>query len=228
MLLTSKIEVTLMDKMGSDAQIARDASASLGRSDLDPERVDGLIRFLTDEVHTSPFEHQILKVHVRGPINMSHQWQRHRTQSYSQRSLRYTKSDIEFYFPARERPLKNYGNGAHPDIRAHENQMEVWSIWLKEVKDLYEHVERVYETGAQLGIANEVIRGILPTDTMTTFIATANLGNWFKFLSLRNGVLGHPQYEIVQGARQVESFIEQEFPLAHKHWKAALLKMREK
>lgn len=227
MQFTSDITVTYMDSMGSDEQIARDASASLGRSTINPDRVNGLVRFLTEENHTSPFEHQILKVHVKCPLNMAHQWHRHRTQSYNQRSLRYTGSDLEFYFPPIARPLKNYGTGAHPDIRDHENQGSVRALWFANVEKLYQHVEEVYSIGENLGIANEVIRGVLPTDTMTTFIATANLGNWFRFLYLRNGDVGHPQWEIASGAKQVESLIAKHFPIAHQHWKAAMVRLSD-
>ena len=49
---------------------------------------------------------------------------------------------------------------------------------------------------------------------------TANLNNWLKFLDLRNGDKGHPQWEIVQCAQMVQARLTELYPITMGAWRS--------
>lgn len=215
----SDMGVDLVQFMGSDEMVARAARVSTGKDQLEQGKIKGLINYLVREGHTSTLEHCVLTVRVEAPLFVRDQWVRHRTQSVNIESARYSKMKPVFYVPSKERPLVNAGSGAHPDLvqdsrfydeveTAHENV--AWKAW-------YE-----YESLVDSGVATEVARNVLPVSLYTSFYATANLNNWFKFLWLRNGENGHPQYEIVQVAKKVEAIIADLYPLSYKAWRETI------
>lgn len=84
------------------------------------------------------------------------------------------------------------------------------------------HAEEAWEAYEHLlwaGVATEVARNVLPVGTYTAWYMTGNLHAWFNFLYLRDGEVGHPQYEIVQLAQQVWPIIEEHWPIAASAWK---------
>lgn len=56
----------------------------------------------------------------------------------------------------------------------------------------------------------------IPTGTRVRW----EVHGWFKFLSLRDGQEGHPQYEIVQGALQVADHLRGLYPVTFAAWEA--------
>ena len=61
-------------------------------------------------------------------------------------------------------------------------------------------------------------RLVLPVSTYSSMYATTNLRAWLHWISLRTSEpeahwQGHPQWEIVQAAKQVEAFLTGIFPL---------------
>src|ERR1700689_3525097 len=64
-----------------------------------------LLRFLYENKHSTPFEMAGLTVEVQAPIFVFREWHRHRTQSYSEMSARYTPLPDTNYIPTVERLL---------------------------------------------------------------------------------------------------------------------------
>lgn len=217
--LRSDMLVTEIQHMGDDAMIARAARASTGKDLVDLNKIEGLIGYLMREGHTSPFEHCVLTVRVEAPIFVAREWERHRTQSYSELSLRFSEAVPEFYVTGADRPIVNEGSGAHPKLVAGTDYQHTLAGYAH--ANASSMAWRHYEALLEDGIATEVARNVLPLSTYTTFWATANLNNWFKFLSLRNGDKGAPQWEIVQAAQQVEAIIARLYPVSYKAWKSA-------
>ena len=216
--LRSDVKVDLIESMGTDETIVRAARASTGNDLVTLEKTQGLISYLMREGHTSPFEHCVLTFRIEAPIFVAREWERHRTQSYSELSLRFAEAVPEFYIEPPERPLVNEGSGAHPKLVAGNDAQYLTNITASEHS--YLTAWEAYTIKVAAGIAHEAARKVLPLATYTTFWATANLNNWFKFLGLRNGDKGAPQWEIVQGAKQVEAAIAEQFPQAYKAWKS--------
>lgn len=210
------VRVEVVQYAGSDEMVARAARASTGKDQLEAGKIDGLIGYLARERHTSPFEHSLLTVRVEAPIFVAREWMRHRTQSYSELSLRFAEASPEFYVPGVGRPLRNAGSGAHPNL-VHDESLHDLTVHAHE--SAYVAAFAAYSLMIDAGVATEVARDVLPVGIYTTFYASANLMNWIRFLTLRNGREGAPQYEIVQGARQVETLICDMWPASAKHWK---------
>ncbi len=64
------------------------------------ERNAGLVRFLMRERHGTPFEHNFFRFHIKAPLFVTREWQRHRIGSFNERSGRYSELPDEFYVPA--------------------------------------------------------------------------------------------------------------------------------
>lgn len=222
-IMRSDLKVDYLQHMGSDNMVVNAARASLTKNLVEPGEKEGVINYLLDEPrapHSSPMEHQYLTVRVEVPISVARQWMRHRTQSYSELSMRFKEARPEFYSPAEERPLHNYGSGARPDIQHHPDHDDLH----RKLRDKRREVRRKdwlqYVWELDNGVAEEVARDNLPVSTYTAYWATANLNNWFKFLTLRNGTFGKPQWEIVETAKKVEAIISDLYPLTYSAWKA--------
>lgn len=220
-ILRDDISVEYIDHMGNDELIAKAARVSTGKDQEANDKITGLINYLARERHTSPFEHSALTVRIEAPIFIAREAMRHRTFSFNEISGRYAKLKPEFYCPEEGRPLVNAGTGAHPKLVEHDYAEDFdlygevasthWSIAI----DAWQQYEHLLEQG----VATEVARNALPVGTYTAWYMTGNLHAWFNFLYLRDGEVGHPQYEIVQLAQQVWPIIEEHWPIAAKAWK---------
>ena len=220
-ILRSDIKVEAIQWMGDDEIIAKAARVSTGKDQEDNDKIRGLIRYLARERHTSPFEHTALTVRIEAPIFVAREAMRHRTFSFNEISGRYAKLKPEFYCPEEGRPLINAGTGAHPQLVQH-NYAEDYELY-GEVASTHWSIAidgwQQYEHLLNQGVATEVARNALPVSTYTSWYMTGNLHAWFNFLYLRDGDVGHPQYEIVQLAQQVWPIIEEHWPIAASAWK---------
>ena len=217
--LRSDIKVELIDHMGNDMTVARSARVSTGNDLIEPKKIERLINYLVEANHSSTLEHNVVTFRVEAPIAVAREWLRHRTQSYNEISGRYAILPAENYVPSPERPLFNKGTSARPELVEHERQAEIYAQMIERRAGLWQRVRDQYEWEIEQGIANEVARDNTLVSQYTSFYATANLNNWFKFLYLRDGETGAPQYEIVQGAKQVKSALEELYPITVAAWK---------
>ena len=113
---TSEMTVELVDSMGTDETVARAARVSTGRDKLEQGKIEGLIKYLVREGHTSTLEHCTVTVRVHVPIFVHRQLMTHRTLSKNSESGRYKELEPVFYVPREDRPLVNAGSGAHPNL----------------------------------------------------------------------------------------------------------------
>lgn len=217
--LRSDISVEYIQHMGNDEIIAKAARVSTGKDQEDNDKITGLINYLARERHTSPFEHTALTVRIEAPIFVAREAMRHRTFSFNEISGRYAELDSVVYVPPRERALYNRGSGAHPNFDGYDFDPAVYMDMTDLHREAYEPAFAKYNEMIYMGIANEVARDVLPVGTYTSWYMTGNLHAWFNFLYLRDGDVGHPQYEIVQLAQQVWPMIEEQWPIAAAAWR---------
>lgn len=71
--------IRCIDYMGDDSSIVQGARVSYGKGTKTPSDDQGLINYLMRHNHTSPFELNELKIHVKLPVFVARQWVRHRT-----------------------------------------------------------------------------------------------------------------------------------------------------
>ena len=105
------IEVTYIDHMGSDLSVVNAARVSFGKESNWMPRVHTgeqlvlehkdtkLISYLARHHHKSPFNHCFVKFHVKAPIFVARQLQKHEYMPWNEISRRYVDSDPEFYRP---------------------------------------------------------------------------------------------------------------------------------
>lgn len=204
--------VQLIDSMGNDETVARAARVSTGRDQLDQGKIAGLIGYLAREGHTSCFEHCTITFRIEAPIFVARQIMRHRTFSYNELSLRYTEAEPKFYIPDTNRPLKNAGSSAHPHLV--DDDGIPYAYALAAITDSSAASYEIYKEMLEVGVAQEVARMVLPTNTFTTFYMTGNLNNYAKFIKLRNGSDGHPQHEIQEVAQEMELALQSHYPVS--------------
>lgn len=162
--------------------------------------------------NSTPFEFAGLTLEVQIPIMAIREWHRHRTQSYSELSARYTPLPDFNYMPTVERCLivnatnKQAGKIKGSDELTHESVLE----WLEELSGAYELAEKVYQSGLKRGIPKEVARLPVPVGRYTKMRATANLRNWLAFLTLRMDP--GAQLEIRLYANEVAKVVAETFP----------------
>ncbi|XP_068917856.1 flavin-dependent thymidylate synthase-like [Tenebrio molitor] len=195
--------------MGDDKRIAQAARVSTGNDDSERPH-EGLVRRLWADKHTSPFEHCALTVRVEIPKRVVWEWERHRTQSYSELSTRYAVMEPAFYLPPEERPLAQQGKPM--DYRREHVTQGVRDGFLARRTDHARHAHSLYMEDIRAGIALELAADHLPPYMYTRFYATANLLNWFRFLSLRTDPTA--LWEIRDAAHQVEAIVHEHWPVA--------------
>jgi thymidylate synthase (FAD) len=204
--------VRLDGAMADDLSVVNGARVSFAQRATEMgDRDAGLIRFLMRERHGSPFEHNAFRFHIKCPIFVCREWQRHRIGSFNEWSGRYSQLEAEFYTPAAEDVRTQVGKpGAYsfeqvdPDLaeRTREAQQAV-----------YEHAYRTYEELLEQGVAKEVARNVLPVAIYTQFYWTVNARSLMNFLSLRNAVTA--QREIRRYADAVERLFAAQMPITH-------------
>ncbi len=205
--------VRLDSAMGSDLSVVNAARVSFAvRHEEMEEGDDKLIGFLMRERHGTPFEHNSFRFHVKAPLFVVREWQRHRMASYNELSGRYKKfENPDFYIPERSVWRTQVGKpGAY--------SFEQWKGNIKQTSALllhhYQDSVDLYEYMVEAGVAKELARIVLPLALYTEMYYTVNARSLMNFLSLRNSE--HAMYEIREYAKVLEELWSEEMPITHK------------
>ena len=91
--------VRVIDYMGDDTSIVQAARVSYGKGTKKLNQDKSLINYLISHRHSTPFEMNEIKFHIKLPIFVARQWIRHRTANVNEYSARYSILDKEFYIP---------------------------------------------------------------------------------------------------------------------------------
>ena len=215
--------VRLVDSMGSDLSIARNARVSYDaewRAGDDTGSDAKLINYLYNNGHNTPFEAVTFTFDVKAPIFVFRQWHRHRTQSFNELSARYRELPEEFYIP--EPHLVGVQNSDNKQMRDPLTKEEFEALtgmertvihtYLDNMRKHNESAFSIYREMLEGGMPRELARSILPVATYSHMFATVNLNNLFKFLSER--LHPHAQYEIRVYAEAMLELIRPIVPVA--------------
>ena len=191
--------IRLDDHMGNDLTIVRKARMSRDaawRAGLDKGSDDRLIGYLYRNKHTTPFESVVFTFEVKAPIFVFRQWQRHRTQGYSEASARYTELPEIFYVPKAEHiATQSKSNKQARDISDSTTEQAQQNV--RNSRRIDRHCAaafREYRILLEDGVPRELARSVLPMATYSHMFATVNLHNLFGFL--RERLAPGAQYEI--------------------------------
>lgn len=204
--------VRLVDYLGGDQRIVDAARVSYSGKEVKTFRRNrGLINYLLQHRHTSPFEQVILTFHVKLPIFVARQWIRHRTARVNEISGRYSVLHDEFYVPSPadvRYQSKSNRQGRSEEEVPDELKSRVLEILSREQTALYESYEKLVEED----IARELARINLPLSIYTEWYWQTDLHNLFHFLKLR--LDAHAQYEIRCYAEKMLEMARAVAPLA--------------
>lgn len=214
--------VRVVDYMGDDAAIVQAARVSYGKGTKRVSEDAGLIRYLMQHQHSTPFEMAEIKLHVKLPIFAARQWIRHRTANVNEYSARYSVLDNEFYVPAAidlaaQSASNRQGRG---DVLKADDAQQVIDLLRSEAERSYRNYlwllgERDGEAASTLetGIARELARITLPLNTYTQWYWKIDLHNLLNFLKLRADP--HAQKEIREYADVILGIVKLWTPAVH-------------
>jgi thymidylate synthase (FAD) len=198
--------------LADDLSVVNAARVSFGtrREEMD-DRDAGLVRFLMRERHGTPFEHNFFRFHIKAPLFVTREWQRHRIGSFNERSGRYSELPDEFYVPAASAVRTQVGKpGAYtfeplPDDAVEEVRSGIESSYAESYGRYRELLDA--------GVAKEVARSVLPVGLYTEFYWSVNARSLMNFLSLRNAAAA--QHEIRVYAEAAETHFARAMPVTH-------------
>ena len=205
--------VRLVKWMGTELDIVNAARVSFANESFGLDDDDrGLIRYLLNNKHGSPFEQGFeAHWHVRMPIFVMREWVRHRIgHSVNEESGRYSKMRGDFFLPDHIRVQKGKP-GAYTFERI--DDLALYDEFLADVQEANEAAWNVYTKWLDKGLAKEQARIALPLNLYTEIRWTSNSRSLMNFLSLRNN--GHAMYEIRQYAAAMEGIFAKYMPTVH-------------
>ena len=215
--------VRVIDYMGNDTSIVQAARVSYGKGTKKLNQDKSLINYLISHRHSTPFEMNEIKFHVKLPIFVARQWIRHRTANVNEYSARYSILDKEFYIPKNENlkpQSKSNNQGRSGDLSSAE--IKSYSKIIKDNSRIgFENYNKLLnedESGRMIddskkGLARELSRMTLPLNSYTQWYWKIDLHNFMHFLSLRFDP--HAQYEIRVYAEVMMEILKKWVPLTY-------------
>lgn len=220
-----EIAATYIDHMGSDLSVVNAARVSFAKTSEwvtstvptngPPERVlhmrdRKLIAYLAKHKHFSPFNHTFATVHVRAPIFVARQLQKHRFMPWNEVSRRYVDYTPELYEPVwRSRSEdKKQGSGGTMEISLDAEMMYHATC---------RNALTTYDMMIEQGFAPEQARSILPQNMMTEWYWSGTVGAMADMCRLR--CKPDTQYESRLVALQVSGIMSELFPVS---WEALM------
>lgn len=201
--------VRIDGSMADDLSVVNSARVSFGKRHEQMEDGDeGLLNYLMKHRHGTPFEHNAFRFHVKAPIFIFREWQRHRIGSFNEMSARYMELPGEWYVPEVQNVRSRVGKSGHytyepADLELAHNFLE--NLRAVCLQDFYS-----YQMAIADGIAPEVARLLLHVNHYSEMYWTVNARSLMNFLSLRNAPTA--QWEIQQYAKVVEWFFALQMP----------------
>ena len=215
--------VRVIDYMGDDSSIVQAARVSYGKGTKKINQDKSLINYLLSHRHSTPFEMNEIKLHIKLPIFIARQWIRHRTANVNEYSARYSILEREIYIPSLENlqtQSKTNNQGRGENIRDNEAKEKLNLIKKNsdQTFDNYSFLLNEDSSGNIIdqsndGIARELARMTLPLNTYTQWYWKIDLHNLMHFLSLRFDV--HAQYEIRVYADIILNVMKKWVPLTY-------------
>lgn len=210
------IEVELLDHMGSDLTVVNAARVSMGAQSFEmSERDVGLVKFLSEESHVTPFRHPVVQLRCKAPLFLARQLGKHQVGfSWNEVSRRYKDGDsipIEFYVPE---VINGRPSNLMKDVPVPMDCTKS-AIAAQAIKNAYRHSLSIYEMLLGYGVAPEHARMVLPQGMLTEWVWTGSLYGWFGLWKQRSGE--HAQSDAVVFAAKIDKIMSELYPIC---WKA--------
>ena len=209
------MDVTLVEKMGTDLTVVNAARVSFGKKKTKFTKQDGkLIDYLARHNHWTPFGHCSLQFHVVAPVFVARQLVKHQVGLvWNEISRRYVDSEPEFYKPEEWRlKAEDKKQGSSDEVwegDAVDDPSIAYDNLCLEARNKY-----LYWVNA-LNICPEQARMILPQSMKTEWYWSGTLMAFARVCNLR--CKPDAQLETRLIADQIDEISSAEFPVS---WKA--------
>lgn len=232
------IEVTFIDKMGSDARVRNVAWTSFDRwGDEEPEltvKEKGLLGYLGTglpaterddwqkrakaHTHWTTFAHCQLTLRCKAPIFVARQLAKSQIGLvWNEESRRYIQTEVELFLPnvlhkSPANAKQGASNEEHTGYVIKESKFGgVDRTALELIKEQTEQAVATYEALLEAGVAPEEARMVLPQNMMVNFIWTGSLLAFNRVYQLRSD--GHAQITGTQAfAKKLGDILYEHFP----------------
>ena len=198
------MQVEYIDHMGDDLSVVNAARVSFGKYKEFFDKSDAkLIHYLAKHNHKSPFNHAFATFHVKAPIFVARQLQKHEYMPWNEISRRYVDSEPEFYEPDvwRGRSAdKKQGSQGVVDLKT---------------KPTNQYSLETYHNLLADGVAPEQARMVLPQSMYTEWYWSGTLYSFAKMCNLR--LSADTQKETREVAQQISTEMNRLFPIS---WEA--------
>lgn len=211
----AKMEVTLVDKMGSDLSVVNAARVSFNKESVEFSDSDTkLIKYLATHGHWSPFAHAFVSLRIKAPIFVARQLAKHQVGlSWNEVSRRYVDDEPEFWLPTQWR-----GKPVNAKQGSSEKELEDQYAWYSSVGAENCSSLAWYDCAIKAGMAPEQARMVLPQNTMTEWIWSGSLMAFARVCKQR--LDPHAQQETQEVAKMIANIVEPLFPVS---WKELVL-----
>lgn len=217
MSIFQDITVELISSMGSDLQVVNAARVSFNKESslVDgklQDKDEGLIKYLNDHGHWTPFSHTAVTFRVTAPVFVARQLIRHTVGlTWNEVSRRYVDDGLTFYKPESWRKRV-------PNLKQGSSQTESVSEPVLDGMGFEEFTRSCmayYEQMLAYGVAPELARIVLPHHLMTSWYWTGNIASFARVCRLR--LDEHAQYESRLVAQQISKHMRELYPVSWKH-----------
>ena len=179
------MKVQYINHMGDDLSVVNSARVSFGKkSDYMPRvhmgeskvlqhKDEKLIKYLAEHNHKSPFNHAFATFHVKAPIFVARQLQKHEYMPWNEISRRYVDSEPEFY---------------EPDVwrgRSADKKQGSEGVVDAKTRPTNQYALETYRNLLADGVAPEQARMVLPQSMYTEWYWSGSLYAFAKMCSLR-------------------------------------------
>jgi len=203
------MQVEYIDHMGDDLSVVNAARVSFGKHKEFFDKSDAkLIHYLAKHNHKSPFNHAFATFHVKAPIFVARQLQKHEYMPWNEISRRYVDSEPEFYEP-------EYWRGRSADKKQGSDGEVNLSSKGNAASHSYLHALQSYATLLDEGVAPEQARMVLPQSMYTEWYWSGTLYSFAKMCNLR--LSSDTQKETREVAQQISTEMNRLFPIS---WEA--------
>ena len=205
------MEVTLVDKMGTDLSVVNAARVSYAKTkDVFDDKDEKLIKYLATHEHWSPFAHASLQFRIKAPVFVARQLVKHQVGLvWNEVSRRYVDDAPELFEPTswRGRP-QNSKQGSDGEVKLDQTLEHNMETTMESCLILYNAL-------LQKGVAPEQARMVLPQSMMTEWYWSGTLYAFARVCNLR--CKPDTQQETQEVANEIDRLTNEAFPHSWKH-----------
>ena len=211
------MKVTLLNVTpNAEAHIVEVARVSSSRKNK-KDKPDGLLRYLVQHKHWSPFEHGHATFEIETSKAIGIQLIRHRSFAFQEFSQRYQDVNHlgDIFEPIELREQCEDNRQSSTEIINPMIPVEGGSLSASDtISTFLGSAHKLYNQLLEAGVAREQARMVLPLATTTKIHMTGSIRSWIHFLELRDD--GHAQKEIQDVAKAIKRIFINEFPIISK------------